>query len=89
MTRGGREKEQDDPERKCIATGEVSPKAGLIRFVVGPDGTVVPDVAGKLPGRGMYVSADRAAITKAATKGLFSRARQAAGQGAGRVGRSG
>jgi predicted RNA-binding protein YlxR (DUF448 family) len=74
MTRGGREKEQDEPERKCIATGEVSPKAGLVRFVVGPDGTVVPDVAGKLPGRGMYVCADRAAIGKAAAKGLFSRA---------------
>ena len=74
MTRGGREKDQDGPERKCIATGEVSPKAGLIRFVVGPDGTVVPDVAGKLPGRGMYVCADRALIAKAAAKGLFSRA---------------
>ncbi|MBK8438580.1 MAG: RNA-binding protein [Rhodobacter sp.] len=74
MTRGGREKDQDEPERKCIATGEVSPKAGLIRFVVGPEGAVVPDVAGKLPGRGMYVSADRASIAKAAAKGLFSRA---------------
>ena len=74
MTRGGREKDQDEPERKCIATGEVSPKAGLIRFVVGPEGTVVPDVAGKLPGRGMYVTCDRGAIGKAAAKGLFSRA---------------
>ncbi|MFZ1467566.1 MAG: RNA-binding protein [Paracoccaceae bacterium] len=75
MTRGGREKDRDTgAERKCIVTGEVSPKVGLIRFVVGPDSMVVPDVAAKLPGRGIYVSADRAAITKAATKGLFSRA---------------
>lgn len=74
MTRGGRQKDQDGPERKCIATGEVSPKAGLVRFVVGPDGAVVPDVAGKLPGRGLYVSADRAAIALAAKKNLFSRA---------------
>jgi uncharacterized protein len=74
MTRGGREKDQDDPERKCIATGESQPKAGLIRFCVGPDGVVVPDVLGKLPGRGIYVSADRELIDKAAKKGLFSRA---------------
>lgn len=74
MTRGGREKNQDDPERKCIATGEVQPKAGLIRFCVGPDDLVVPDILGRLPGRGFYVAADRAAIEKAAKKGLFARA---------------
>ena len=74
MTRGGREKEQDDPERKCIATGESQPKTGLVRFCIGPDDVVVPDILGRLPGRGIYVAADRAAITRAATKGLFSRA---------------
>lgn len=74
MTRGGREKEQDDPERKCIVSGESQPKAGLVRFCIGPDAMVVPDILGRLPGRGIYVAADRAAITKAATKGLFSRA---------------
>ncbi len=74
MTRGGREKLRDEPERKCIASGEVSPKAGLIRFVIGPEAQVVPDVAAKLPGRGLYVSADRALIARAAAKGLFARA---------------
>lgn len=74
MTRGGREKDRDEPERKCIATGESQPKAGLIRFCLGPDGQIVPDVLGKLPGRGIYVSADRAALDKAAKKSLFSRA---------------
>ena len=74
MTRGGREKEQDDPERKCIVSGESQPKAGLVRFCIGPEATVVPDILGRLPGRGIYVAADRTAITKAATKGLFSRA---------------
>jgi uncharacterized protein len=74
LTRGGREKDQDEPERKCIATGDSQPKAGLIRFCVGPDGMVVPDVMGKLPGRGIYVTADRDLIAKAAKKGLFSRA---------------
>ena len=74
MTRGGRESLQDDPERKCIVSGESQPKTGLIRFCVGPEGQVVPDVLGKLPGRGFYVSADRALIDKAVAKGLFARA---------------
>ena len=74
MTRGGREKLQDDPERKCIVSGESQPKGGLVRFCIGPENMVVPDILGRLPGRGIYVAADRAAITKAATKGLFSRA---------------
>ncbi|MGH1453277.1 MAG: RNA-binding protein [Paracoccaceae bacterium] len=74
MGRGGANMAREDgPERKCIATGEVQPKYGLIRFVVGPDGQVVPDVAGKLPGRGIYVSADRAALEMAVKKKLFSR----------------
>lgn len=74
MTRGGREKQREDPERRCIVTGEVQPKAGLVRFVLGPEGEVVPDVLGRLPGRGIWVTADRAAIEKAAKKGLFARA---------------
>ena len=77
MSRGGRIKDRDQPERRCIATGEVQPKAGLIRFVSAPDGLVVPDLAEKLPGRGIWVVADRAAIDKAAAKGLFSRAAKA------------
>ena len=75
MGRGGRTKDRSGGlERKCIATGEVNPKHGLIRFVVGPDGQIVPDILGKLPGRGIYVTADRAALEKAGKKGAFSRA---------------
>ena len=74
MGRGGAPKDRGDgPDRKCIATGEVQPKHGLIRFVVGPDGQIVPDVLGKLPGRGIYVAADRVALDKASKKGLFAR----------------
>ena len=47
---------------------------GLIRFCLGPDDLVVPDILGRLPGRGFYVTAERAAIDKAAKKGLFARA---------------
>lgn len=74
MTRGGRTKDRTETERRCIATGEVQGKHGLIRFVVGPDGMVGPDLAEKLPGRGMWVEATVTSITKAATKGLFARA---------------
>jgi predicted RNA-binding protein YlxR (DUF448 family) len=75
MGRAGQPKDRSDgPERKCIATGEVRPQHGLIRFVVGPDGQIAPDIAEKLPGRGIWVSSDRSAIEKAVKKGLFARA---------------
>lgn len=75
MTRGGRKAEAaDGPERRCLVSGETAPKAGLIRFVLGPDGAVVPDLAGKLPGRGMWLTADREVIETAVRKNAFSRA---------------
>ena len=75
MTRGGRTKDRDDgPERRCIVTGESQPRGGLVRFVIGPDAQVVPDVAGKLPGRGIWVTATRAAIDQAVARKLFARA---------------
>ena len=77
MTRGGQHKDRGaDPERRCIVTGEVQPTAGLIRFVVGPENTVYPDVMEKLPGRGMWVTATRDAISQAG-KGQFSRSAKA------------
>ena len=76
MTRGGRDKARDEPERRCIVTGETGPKQGLVRFVVGPGDVVVPDVLGKLPGRGMWVTARRSMLEKAG-KGQFSRSAKA------------
>jgi predicted RNA-binding protein YlxR (DUF448 family) len=49
----------------------------MVRFVVGPDEQIVPDILGKLPGRGIWVSADKAALEKAATKNLFARSAKA------------
>jgi predicted RNA-binding protein YlxR (DUF448 family) len=63
-----------DSERRCLVTGAVAPKSDLIRFVVAPDQTVVPDLSQNLPGRGLWVSADREAVENAARKNLFSRA---------------
>lgn len=71
-------KSAQEPERKCIATGEVQPKHGLIRFVVGPDQMVVPDVLEKLPGRGIWVASNRSALEKATNNRLFSRSAKSA-----------
>ena len=67
----------DPRARKSVATGEVLPEARLVRFVAGPEGVVVPDVARKLPGRGMWVEADRALVEQAARKGAFARSAKA------------
>jgi predicted RNA-binding protein YlxR (DUF448 family) len=62
------------PERKCISSGDVKPQSELVRFVVDPQGTLCPDLAGKLPGRGIWISANRANLERAQSKGLFARA---------------
>ena len=64
----------DTRERRCIVTGEVLPDAQLVRFVVDPDGKVIPDIAAKLPGRGLWVKADGASLALAVRKNAFSRA---------------
>lgn len=61
------------PERRCIATGASGPADALIRFVVSPDGNIVPDLGERLPGRGIWVKADRAALEIASRKRLFRR----------------
>jgi len=60
--------------RRCIVSGEILPEGRLVRFVAAPDGQVVPDIEAKLPGRGLWVGAERKAVEQAAAKGLFSRA---------------
>ena len=60
--------------RRCIATRAVGPKDGLIRFVVAPDGAVVPDLAERLPGRGLWLSAERTAVDRAVRRNLFAKA---------------
>lgn len=64
-------------QRRDIVSGEAMTEARLIRFVAGPGGEVTPDVARKLPGRGLWVAADRVSVETAQRKGLFSRAAKA------------
>jgi predicted RNA-binding protein YlxR (DUF448 family) len=65
-------------ERRCIVTGEVLGEDRLIRFVADPEGRVVPDIAARLPGRGLWVSARRDVLDVAIAKNHFSRAARAA-----------
>ena len=60
-------------ERTCALTRELKPAAEMVRFVVGPGGEAVPDVKRKLPGRGIWVTATRAAIEDAIKRNVFVR----------------
>lgn len=60
--------------RRCIVTRQALEKPAMIRFVLDPDGRVVPDLKEKLPGRGLWVTADRAILAQAAAKNAFAKA---------------
>jgi len=62
------------PLRRCIVTATVADRDGMIRFAVSPEGGVVPDLEGSLPGRGMWVTAQRDVLDKAVAKNLFAKA---------------
>jgi len=67
----------DGPLRRCIVSGRTGARESFVRFVVGPDAEIVPDVAGKLPGRGLWVSADEASVRQAVSKNAFAKAARA------------
>lgn len=69
-----REDDASGRERRCIVTGEILPDCARLRFAADPEARVVPDVEERLPGRGMWVKAERTAVERAVAKGLFSRA---------------
>ena len=60
-------------ERFCAATGAVTPVAEMIRFVLAPDGSVVPDLKRRLPGRGVWITATRPALRSALARKAFAR----------------
>ncbi|MCZ4281314.1 RNA-binding protein [Kiloniella laminariae] len=77
VERRKKDKGRSDPERRCIASGELFPQSMLLKFVIGPDGFVVPDHTGKLPGRGIWLSPSRDMLEKACKKNLFARSAKA------------
>jgi hypothetical protein len=60
-------------ERTCALTRDVLPVEALLRFVVAPSGEVVPDIKRKLPGRGIWITATRAALDEAVARKVFAR----------------
>ena len=69
--------ETDDTVRRCALTRERLPRQDLIRFVLSPSGEIVPDLKERLPGRGVWVTADYAHIAEAAKRNVFARALKA------------
>jgi predicted RNA-binding protein YlxR (DUF448 family)/ribosomal protein L7Ae-like RNA K-turn-binding protein len=65
------------PLRRCIVTREQGQRAAMLRFVVGPGGVIVPDLAARLPGRGIWLSARADVINSPRTRQAFSRAARA------------
>ncbi len=59
--------------RRCALTRTQRAKSDLIRFVLGPDGTVVPDLKERLPGRGVWLTASSDSVTEAAKRKVFGR----------------
>jgi len=59
--------------RMCAVSREVRPIDELIRFVVSPQGDVIPDLKRKLPGRGLWVSASRRTVAEAVRRHQFSK----------------
>ena len=60
-------------QRRCIATGEIHDRSSLLRFVVGPNGELVPDMASRLPGRGLWLTPRRDILENAMARRLFAR----------------
>lgn len=60
------------PVRRCIVTRETRPQNELLRFALSPDGVVTPDVSGKLPGRGVWLTPDQDVLAQAISKKSFA-----------------
>jgi uncharacterized protein len=57
----------------CIVTREEADEDALVRFARAPDGTVVPDLQAKLPGRGVWVTCSRSTLNDAIKRQAFAR----------------
>src|SRR5579859_6206741 len=68
------EEDESGPIRRCIVTGERLTKERMVRCAIAPDGLIVPDVAAALPGRGLWLTAQRDIVVLAIKKRAFDRA---------------
>jgi len=67
------EEPERGPLRRCLVTRESLPKEAMIRFVLDPDRVLVPDLEGRLPGRGMWLSAKADVLERALKRGAFAK----------------
>lgn len=74
MARAVDARDEEGPERTCVVTRAKGSPDDMLRFVVAPDGKVTPDIARRLPGRGVWVSASVATLRKAISAKAFPRA---------------
>ena len=72
--RTGSSNDEAGSERTCIVTGTKDVPEAMLRFALGPDGSVVPDIRRKLPGRGVWTRLSSETVKRAASKQAFSRA---------------
>ena len=71
---GDTDEPERGPHRRCIVTREHGERAKMLRFVVGPDRQLVADLAARLPGLGLWLSAKADVVEAARGKGAFARA---------------
>ncbi len=67
------DREEAEAHRLCALTRAELDPAHLIRFVASPSGEIVPDLARRLPGRGVWITAEKNAVSQAATTGVFAK----------------
>jgi uncharacterized protein len=72
-----RDKDTAESLRRCALTRTSRRKDKLLRFVLAPDGTIVPDLKEKLPGRGVWLTAAYDTLAEAAKRNVFARALKA------------
>ncbi|MCG4254887.1 RNA-binding protein [Acetobacter senegalensis] len=68
------DEDEKGPLRRCAVTRQQEKPALMLRFVVSPSSIVVPDLDARLPGRGIWLSAQRDVIEQARKRGVFARA---------------
>ena len=69
-----RQAQREKPQRSCLGCRQSRDRDALIRFVLSPQGDVVPDIEAKLPGRGAYTCVNHSCLLTAVKQRQFSRA---------------
>lgn len=62
------------PQRMCSACRRVGPKAGFVRVVLTPKGTIEIDLTGKKPGRGAYLCRQKSCLEKGLSEKVLGHA---------------